>query len=705
MAEKTLKKVEDQLTCPICFDTYTDPKLLWCFHVYCLKCLANLVTKDQLGQASITCPSCRQITPVPDGGVTDLQSAFRINNLLEIMEEHKKTIEQPQAELEGTSIIPSGKIKVCCREHVDKEVELYCQTCEEPTCTRCAIKGGRHNDHGYVELSEAFESYRTEIMASLEPMEKQLATICKALDQIAARKKETENQQATIKKDIETTFKRLHNILDARKAELFSQLHQLAQRKIKDLDIQKDRREMSQAQFTSCLNFMRKSLETESKAEVLMMKENISQQVKELTAAFSPDELKPTTKADIVFLASTDKITSACMSCYGQISATSSPDPSQFRTTGKGTEVAEMDVESLAVVEAFDFECQPCEQPIESLECVLTSEIAGTMSNGTLERMEGNKYSVRYKPTVKGRHKLHIKINGQHIRGSPFNLAVKSPIEKIGAPILTLKDTRRPWDVTVNQKGEIIVAEFGADHVSVFSTDGKKLRSFGSHGSKPGQFKYPSAVAVSEQGDIFVADWDNHRIQKFTSEGKFIMAVGEEGSEPLQFCHPKGITFNSTNKKLYVTDDNHHIQILNSDLTFFKIFDIGKQGNGKGQRNYPYGITCDSSGEVFMTDYKNHCIHVFTADGEFLRVFGKRGRDKGELANPIGIAVDSEGLVYISEENNHRVSIFTPEGEFVRLFGSRGAQSQHFRFPCGLCVDDSGVVYVCDSDNHRVLLM
>ena len=65
MAEKALKKVEDQLIdCSICLETYTDPKLLQCLHVFCRKCLVKLVVRDQQGQLILTCPICRQDTPV-----------------------------------------------------------------------------------------------------------------------------------------------------------------------------------------------------------------------------------------------------------------------------------------------------------------------------------------------------------------------------------------------------------------------------------------------------------------------------------------------------------------------------------------------------------------------------------------------------------------------------------------------------------------
>ena len=65
MAEKAFKKLDEQLNCAICLDTYTDPKLLQCTHAYCTKCLIKLVVRDQQGQLILTCSTCRQVTPVP----------------------------------------------------------------------------------------------------------------------------------------------------------------------------------------------------------------------------------------------------------------------------------------------------------------------------------------------------------------------------------------------------------------------------------------------------------------------------------------------------------------------------------------------------------------------------------------------------------------------------------------------------------------
>ena len=185
MAENTLRKVEEELNCSICLDTYVD---LQCLHAYCHKCLVKLVVQDQQGQLILTSPVCRHDTPVPANGVTGLQPAFQINHFLEIMEEHKKTAADPpaSAETDSASLASCNKVKVFCREHAGKEVELYCETCKHFICLRCALKGGEHHSHDYEELDKAFERYKVEVAASLEPMEKQVTTITKALAQLGA---------------------------------------------------------------------------------------------------------------------------------------------------------------------------------------------------------------------------------------------------------------------------------------------------------------------------------------------------------------------------------------------------------------------------------------------------------------------------------------------------------------------------------------
>ena len=704
MAEKTLKKVEEELNCSICLDTYSDPKLLQCFHAYCRKCLVKLVVRDQQGQLILTCPICRHDTPVPANGVAGLQPAFQINHLLEIMEEHKKAAADPpasaeKAERDSASLTSRDKVKVCCREHAGKEVELFCETCGEPVCLRCVIKGGKHHSHDYEELDKAFERYKVEVTASLEPMEKQVTTITKALAQLDARCAEISDQRAAVEADVHTAFRKLQHILDTRKTELIGQLHHITQRKLKGLAVQRDQLETTLAQLSSCLGFMRESLKTGSQEEVLLMKSSVVKQVKELTTTFPPDMLKPSTEADAIFSALED-VATACRN-YGQVSAQGLPDPLKCHATGKGIEAAVVGEMSTAILQAVNFKGQPCEEPIQSSECELVSELSGIRTRGSVERKGQSQYEINYQPTIKGRHQLHVKVESQHIRGSPFTISAKSPVEKLGTPILTLRGMRGPYGVAINQRGEVIVAERDGHCVSVFSPSGEKLLTFGTRGSGEGQFKNPRGVAVDGEWNILVADSNNHRIQKFTPEGQFLTSIGAKGIGRLQFDRPTYIVLNAANKKVYVTDcDNHRVQVLNSDLTFSSSF--GKCGSGKGQFDCPRGIACDSTGKVYVADKDNHRVQVFTAEGKFLKMFGRWGAGRGELWGPIGVAIDSNDMVYVSEWDNHRVSVFTSEGVFVTSFGNHGKGPGEFNIPCGLAVDNSGVVYVCDLSNNCV---
>ena len=327
-----------------------------------------------------------------------------------------------------------------------------------------------------------------------------MTTIKKALALIEQCCGEISDQRAAIEDNIHVTFRRLRELLTVRETELIGQLHKTIQRKLKGLAAQCDQIETTLAQLDSCLHFMRESIKAGNESDVLMMKTNTEHQVKELTTPFQPDTLKPNTEADMVFSALAD-LTAMCQS-YGQVFVSGSPDSLKCHTTGKGLEVAVVGEKSTAILHAVSYEGKSCEQPIKSFECELVSEITGTRASCSIERRGQSQYEISYQPTMKGRHQLHIKVEGQHVRGSPSSVAIKSPVEKLGTPILTLGWVKGPKGVALYERGEVVVTEWGVHCVSVFGPSGEKLRSFGTLGSGQGQFKYPHGVAVDGEGYI-----------------------------------------------------------------------------------------------------------------------------------------------------------------------------------------------------------
>ena len=578
------------------------------------------------------------------------------------------------------------EVSTFCSEHVKQELKLYCETCGELICFHCTLKTGIHHNHDYALIEEAFETYKKEIGSLLEPINRKLASVDEVLTQFDKDNGEISDQRAAIEADIQDTINELHQVLDIRRTELISRLHQLTQRKLKDLAAERDQAETVHAQLSSYQDYMKQSIGTDRWGEALKMKTTVLKHVKKLTTTVQPDALKPNTKADIIFSASAN-IIDFCRH-FGQVSTSGSPDPSKCHTTGKGLEVGIVGQTSSAILQVCNCKGEPCTEPVTSLECKLVSDLTGVIATGSFKKIEGqNRYEISYQPTVKGRHQLHISIQGQPIRESPFHPAITSSIDNIGVLIRTIAGVKSPLGIAINHKGEIVVNERHTDHISTYTPSGKWIQTINVEGLTP------FSLTLDREDNIIVGEDKCHSVRKYSPEGQLLASVGTRGSGQLQFKEPRDIAFNTTNNQVYVVDRfNHRIQVLNSNLTFLTVF--GEEGEGEGQFNYPYGIACDSAGNVYVADYCNYRVQVFTAKGTFLRMFGQHGEGRGELRKPIGIALDpSSKHVYISEDSNRCISVFTCGGQFVTSFGTSFS-------PRGLAVDNCGVVYVCDLKNR-----
>ena len=698
--KKLEKKLEEQLCCAICLNFYIEPKVLQCLHIFCKGCLLKLVDRNH---KEVTCPICRLETPVPSGGITSLQTAFQVNELLEIrkdfMKENTSIVSKEFIEENSSS---SKEFLATCLEHNGRELELYCKKCEELACLKCVSMGENHYGHSYTTLKEGFNRYKIEVSPLVETMKISLQTFTDALKQINSCRDEIVDQQVTIEGNIHDSFRKIQEVLNARKTKLISHLYQITQRKLEALEDQKDKIETAKEQLNNSLELVSKSLETDKREETMKMKATIMNQVKKTSTSVQVDLFLPHAHADMEFSASPyiHKIGKN----YGNVYATKEPHPSKCYAVGRCLEeLTELDEKLLLEMQVLTFEGTPYNEPIRSLKCELVSEITGAVVRGNVESRVLNEYTISCLPSIKGRHQLHVKIDDQHIRGSPFPIKVGLLLENLGTSIRTTGGLKGPFGIAVNEKNsEVVVVEYCLNCVSVFSCHGDKILSFGTTGSKNGEFQHPQGVAVDGEGNILVVDGFNHRVQKFTASGEFLAAMSSEDSSSFRLNFPHDITFNTFNNKIYLVSKDSSVHVLNSDLTHSSTF--GKQGNGKGEFNSPFGIACDISGNVYVVDTNNHRIQVFTADGEFLRMFGDRGVGKGELNLPMGIAIDTNGTVYITEGDNHRVSVFTTDGQFKTSFGVKGRSSGEFLQPRGIAVDECGVVYVCEKGNGRIQL-
>ena len=688
---------------------------------------------------SLHCPSCRRSNLLSPTGVSGLQTAFYINNLFEVRDAIEK-VKEPQktqcekcekrvatsfcrncgqficalctqihqewkefsshevitlTQLKGdvTRLVPPKKKVMFCSKHPSKELDLYCETCEELVCRDCTAR--IHQDHQYDLVTDAFQKHKEVLVASVQPVEQQLDTVTNSLQQLDTQCQQITDQRETLVGNIHKTIRQLQEALEVRKTELIGQLDQITQRKLKTLAAKRDQIELVQTQLSSCLNFVKESLQTGSEGEILAMKKPVVKQLEEITAEFKAEVLVPQERADIRFSAAgTPELTQTCQQ-FGKVYSCLA-FPEKCYATGKGLEVATVGEQATAMLYAIDADGKECEQPLVNTSCELVSDTGGPTVKAAVQKKEKNRYTISYQLTHRGRHQLHIKVEGVPIRGSPF---VVIAVKKLSNP-RTIGGVKRPWGVTVNQRGEIIVAENWGHRISIFIPSGQKIKTFGKEGCAQGQFNWPCGVAVDGDGNILVADGTNQRIQKFTGDGKFLTALGQFGNKHFEFSYPVGVAVNHRSRKVYISDrENHRIQILNADLTFSNSF--GSYGSGDGQFNLPWDVAFDCIGNVYVADGGGCRIQVFTAEGKFLKKFGKKGSGDGELRWPASVSIDCDNIVYVTDSND-RVSMFTSEGQFLRSFGTQGEGPGQFSKPRGIALDRDGLVYVSDTGNDRI---
>ena len=348
----------------------------------------------------------------------------------------------------------------------------------------------------------------------------------------------------------------------------------------------------------------------------------------------------------------------------------------------------------------------PLSVPLSLISCELSSADDSQLISCDINETQSGNYDICFTPCTRGKHQLTIRLGGVNIPGSPFTLHIIPSPEMRGKPVNIMSGLKQPCGVLITKNEEIVVAERDANCITILNKEGKKVKLFGTYGTfgtKEGQFTSPSGIAISHDEHILVTD--HHRLQKLTFEGDCVKSVGsgEKGNGPLQFNIPIGITVHPTTGQIFIADNgNHRIQVLNKDLTYS--YSFGKKGSSPEQFLYPHDVTFDNEGYLYVTDSNSDCIKKFTSTGQYILTFGSFGLDPGRISYPTFIIIYNN-LLYVSELGNSRISIFDTNGCFIHCFGKRGSGEGEFNKPRGITVDSLGNLYISDYYNNRLVVL
>ena len=107
-----------------------------------------------------------------------------------------------------------------------------------------------------------------------------------------------------------------------------------------------------------------------------------------------------------------------------------------------------------------------------------------------------------------------------------------------------------------------IVSDWGDNSIKIFDLEGTFISKFGKPGNKDGELNRPFYLSVNKEGLLMVCDENNHRVQVFELNGTFITKFGSKGSQIGEFNSPRS-TANLSDGRIAVSDmKNNRIQIF-----------------------------------------------------------------------------------------------------------------------------------------------
>ena len=677
-----LLKLEEQLTCPVCLDHYTNPKILPCHHSLCQHCLEGLPLDKKNETYYLSCPTCRHYTELPEEGAGAFPVPFHLNSLKEIHRAMKKEAQE-----------------TICSDH-GKPLELFCETCDTVICVTCLTHTHKH--HEYDLITDSYAIHREALEKSLNPVKGKIGALKKALSALAEREGEIRERGEGVLEEIHEMVEEMMNVLRESERELTEQAKRVTDDKLKVLSEQTKSAEMSLSVLEGIEDYVEQSLKTGSPQQVLRSKKQMMELMSEVTAQINVEELHPEEKAD--FILSKDI---KSLHHIGDIVTYSSTALQQCRVKKVGC--FERLPKEKKILFSLSMEAPDSSVlcvPLSSLRCSLVPVGKGDQPIHTTvitTSTDPGVYRIQCNPSTSGIHSVKVQVYDVQLEDTPLVIPFNPYLDNI-TPVHAITKLKGPWGVAVSDDNHVIITECGGDCVTIQDGERKKVKSLGGEGGSGNvKFSFPLGVAITP--DKFILVSDNHRIQKISMDGNLIASVRKVGSGPLQFNTPHGIAISPITGQVYVADyGNHRIQVLNPDLTFSHSF--GSEGSANGQFQLPHDIAIDSEGLLYVADTDNHRIQKFSPDGEFVGQFGNRMFSSGKLNGPMGITIDTAatGLVYVSELGNSRISVFTSDGVFVSRFGSLGSSIDQFNNPYGSAFDKDGFLYVCDFNNRRVVV-
>ena len=327
---------------------------------------------------------------------------------------------------------------------------------------------------------------------------------------------------------------------------------------------------------------------------------------------------------------------------------------------------------------------------VNRIDVDLVSAQSNSLTKGATEPLSQGLVKILLIPERRGLHQLNVKVNGAHIKNSPFTVTVYMPPKLLLQPVTIISGMNRPGSLVYSQ---------AEDKVTVTVIDEGIIRKVDSQLCLlPNKFVVlPDVCEITEDAALnifYVTTQHTNRLHKLSNSGRIIKTVGQAGKGNAEFNLPNGLRV-SKKRELYVCDSNNNrVQVFDLNLNFIRSFGI--YGTGIGQFNFPADVDFDSHDKIYINDTKNYRIQVFTCAEHHIHTIVPED-PKVNLFLPVSLIMHDENL-YVTDRFSRKVWVINTSGEVITTFGDG-----YLREPEGITMDKAGFVYVTSHKEKIVI--
>uniref|UniRef100_A0ABM0MUF2 Tripartite motif-containing protein 2-like n=1 Tax=Saccoglossus kowalevskii TaxID=10224 RepID=A0ABM0MUF2_SACKO len=528
------------------------------------------------------------------------------------------------------------------------------RNCQSPICLQCALLEHNAIYHQPINIENAVLKYKEIINGKLDKAIDKTREISLQINQINQELSNLKDNTTKQVNDVEHYFSELIKKINSRKQQLVCEIEKQHNVLQTSLNIEKKKLQMRQYIVDTSVKFTEFTLKYDSDVELLTTKYDVCSQLDKVSSQTIPDRKSTTEQFPRFFhpqSVNLNMVNNTVFSGHqGNISCDVIKNDAVVGKTCNFT-ITPRDMNEALPVIVRDPDSRHVETHITTKHDVTFKPTKVGSHEIVLNKYDAPADSNLYIIDVIDTKGLW-KVGRTGVNNAEFNTPVGITVDKMGNVLIAdagnkriqildsngkyidqiLLDSERPIGVAMALNSNIVVVEFDTKHVHIYSENREKIKQFTYK-----EFVKPYGVTVNSKGHILVADPKAHCIFVFTSDGDFIMKIGkEEGEGKLNNPH---FVATGRNDDVIVSDTYQGLALFTKHGQFIRrIHQIGDD-----DKLYDCtSVAVNSDYSIIVADEQSipHRILVLTYDGTLIRSLESQHH---KLSRPLGVAVTEDG--------------------------------------------------------------